>query len=326
MPEISLEQIESVTHAALVRHGCRADIAADVARAVRVAEAKGNRICGLYYVESYCLQLDSGRLPTAVDPIVHHDRPGAVRVDARFGFAQTAFRVGFDTAVAAARTNGVVGYAIEHSHTCTALGYFTEQFAHAGLLALGTTNATARVAAPGGAHRVLGTNPIAFSVPDGAGGVALQWDFSTSAVALGKITMAQAAGQAIPEGWAVDEVGHPTTDPDLALAGSLVPAGGHKGYGLGLLVEVLAAALTGGNRSVDVPPLKAPEGAPHDLGQYYVVIDPAAFDPGFIEQVTALAATIEADPGARVPGRGGALADPVDVPDALWSMIVQLAA
>ena len=89
---------------------------------------------------------------------------------------------------------------------------------------------------------------------------------------------------------------------------------------------MLAAALTGGNRSVDVPPLKAPEGAPHDLGQYYVVIDPAAFDPGFIEQVTALAATIEADPGARVPGRGGALADPVDVPDALWSMIVQLAA
>jgi len=199
MAAVTLDLLESTTHAALVRHGCRDDIAADVARAVRVAEHNGNRICGLYYVESYCRQLESGRLPGDVDPVVHHDRPGSVRVDARFGFAQTAFRVGFGTAVDAARANGVVGYAIQHSHTCTSLGYFTEQFAQAGLIALGVTNATPRVAAPGGSARVLGTNPIAFAVPDGHGGVAFQWDFSTSAVALGKITMAQAAGESIPE-------------------------------------------------------------------------------------------------------------------------------
>lgn len=321
MAAVTLDLIESTTHAALIRHGCRDDIAADVARAVRVAEHNGNRICGLYYVESYCRQLESGRLPGDVDPVVHHDRPGSVRVDARFGFAQTAFRVGFDTALEAARANGVVGYAIQHSHTCTSLGYFTEQFAEAGLIALGVTNATPRVAAPGGSARVLGTNPIAFAVPDGHGGVAFQWDFSTSAVALGKITMAQAAGEPIPEGWAIDADGNPTTDPDAALAGSLVSAGGYKGYGIGLLVEVLAAALTGSNRSVDVPPLKTPEGAPHDLGQYYVVIDPAAHDPGFADQLVALAATIAADPGARLPGADRPSIAEVDVPDELWALI-----
>ncbi|MEM9202805.1 MAG: Ldh family oxidoreductase [Actinomycetota bacterium] len=325
MPAISLDQIENTTHAALFRRGCRDDIAHDVAAAVRAAEANGNRICGLYYVESYCRQLETGRLPTDTDPVVTHPRPGSVRVDARLGFAQTAFRVGFDTAVAAARANGIVGYAIEHSHTCTSLGYFTEQFARAGFVALGATNATPRVAAPGGKHRVLGTNPIAFAVPDGAGGVAFQFDFSTSAVALGRITMAQAAGEPIPLGWAVDIDGNPTTDADAALAGSLVSAGGYKGYGLGLLVEVLAAALTGSNRSVDVPPLKTPDGPPHDLGQYYVVIDPAAHDAGFVDAIAGLAATIEADPGARLPGAARTPDDPVDVPDALWDLMLNLA-
>ncbi len=205
------------------------------------------------------------------------DRPGAVRVDGRLGFAQSAFAAALPHAVAAARTNGICGLSVEHTHTCTSLGYFTEQLACAGFLAIGATNATPRVAPPGGSAAVLGTNPFAMAVPDGNGGVAFQFDFSTSAVALGKITMAAAAGEEIPLGWAVDADGNPTTDPDAALAGSLVSAGGYKGYGLGLLVELLAAGLTGGRLSIDVPPLKTPEGPPHDLGQFYVVIDPSGY-------------------------------------------------
>ncbi len=122
---------------------------------------------------------------------------------------------------------------------------------------------------PGGKTRVIGTNPIAFSVPDGKGGIAMQFDQSTTTVALGKITMAKAAGQSIPEGWAVDAEGNPTTDPEAALKGSLVSMGGYKGWGFGLMAELLAAGMTGGVLSRDVKPLKAPEGPPHDLGQYY---------------------------------------------------------
>lgn len=326
MPEVSLDDIESISRRALLAHGADETAASSVAHAIRVAEANANKICGLYYLESYCLQLESGRIPASVTPVVTTDRPGSVRVDAGYGFAQPAFRAGFDQAIAAAKTNGICGYSIEHSHTATSLGYFTEQFAMAGLLAIGATNATPRVAPPGGSVALLGTNPIAMAVPDGAGGVAFQFDFSTSAVALGTITMAQAAGEEIPLGWAVDANGEPTTDPTAALGGSLVSAGGYKGFGIGLMVELLASALTGGNRSVDVPPLKAPEGPPHDLGQFYIVIDPGSYsDQGFYDHLAALAASIADQPGTRLPGSGRDQPALVVVADDLWGKLSAMA-
>ena len=89
MPQVSLSEIEATTKSALERHGALPWIAAEVAKAVRKAEAVGNRICGLYYLESYCLQLQSGRVKGDVEPVVTRPRPGAVTVDARFGFAQS---------------------------------------------------------------------------------------------------------------------------------------------------------------------------------------------------------------------------------------------
>ncbi|MGR3491067.1 MAG: Ldh family oxidoreductase, partial [Shimia sp.] len=129
----------------------------------------------------------------------------------------------------------------------------------------------------------------------------------------------------IPEGWAVDATGAPTTDPTEALAGALLSAAGPKGWGLGLMVEVLASCLTGTTASRDLAPLKAPEGPPHDLGQTYLIIDPAALAPGFADRMAALAAAVSADPGARVPGAGRAWADTADVPAALWALVQELA-
>ena len=213
MPKVTLSEIEATVKSALERHGASPWIAAEVARAVRKAEAVGNLICGLYYLESYCKQLQNGRVKGDVEPVVTRPRPGAVRVDARFGFAQPAFARAMPEAVAAARDCGVASLAVGHAHTCTSLGFFTEQIALEGLIGLGMTNASPIVAPPGGKTRVIGTNPIAFSVPDGKGGLAMQFDQSTTTVALGKITMAKAAGEHIPEGWAVDIKGEPTTDP-----------------------------------------------------------------------------------------------------------------
>ncbi|MEH6830325.1 MAG: Ldh family oxidoreductase, partial [Sulfitobacter sp.] len=263
MPQISLDEIEQTVRRALSVHGAEAFAAAEVARAVRKAESVGNKICGLYYVESYCQQLRSGRVSGTVTPQVSTPRKGAVMVDAGFGFAQPAFAHALPVGLDAARTNGVASLSVAHAHTCTSLGYFTEQIAQAGMIGIGFTNASPIVAAPGGKTRAIGTNPIAFSVPDGQGGIAMQFDQSTTTVALGKITMAKAAGQSIPEGWALDADGNPTTDPEEAIKGSLVSMGGYKGWGFGLMAEVLAAALTGSVLSRDVKPLKAPEGAPH---------------------------------------------------------------
>lgn len=324
MAEVALKEIADTVQAALMGHGADTFAAAEVARAVAAAESVGNRICGLYYVESYCQQLTSGRVKGDVSPTVTTPRAAVVHVDARFGFAQPAFAYGLTVALDAARQHGIATLAVGHAHTCTSLGYFTEQIARAGLIGIGFTNASPIVAAPGGKTRVIGTNPIAFSVPDGQGGIALQFDQSTTTVALGKITMAKAAGQKIPQGWAVDAEGKPTTDPEAALQGSLVSMGGYKGWGFGLMAEILAAGMTGGVLSQDVKPLKAPDGPPHDLGQYYIVIDPST-SADFGPRLAALALAASADDGARMPGQGKQPSDPVTVEDDLWSTIRALA-
>lgn len=325
MAQVTLDDIKAATRTALLAHGASPDAAAAVADAVREAEGTGNKICGLYYLQSYCDQLVSGRVNGQVTPRVTTPRPGIVIVDAGLGFAQPAFAAGLDAALAAARENGTASLAICHAHTCTSLGYFTGQIARKGLIAIGFTNASAIVAPPGGRTRVLGTNPIAFSVPDGSGGVAMQFDQSTTTVALGKITMANAAGERIPEGWAVDKDGNPTTDPAAALQGSLVSMGGYKGWGFGLMAELLAAGMTGGALSRDVVGLKTPEGPPHDLGQYYLLIDPSDAD-SFLSHLAEITELVSRDKGARLPGQGKSLADPVEVPDALWDQTRTLAA
>ena len=325
MPKVDIDHIVATSREALARHGANDTAAERVAQAIGRAEATGNVICGLYYLESYCQQLLSGRVRGDVAPRTTRPRPGSVRVDAGFGFAQVAFAAALPVALEAARDCGTASLAIGHAHTCTSLGYFTEQIALAGMIGIGFTNASPIVAAPGGAKRIIGTNPIAFSVPDGKGGVAMQFDFSTSAVALGKITMAKAAGQPIALGWAVDAQGNPTTDPEAALAGALVSAGGHKGWGFGLMVELLAAGMTGGVNSLDVKPLKAPEGPPHDLGQYYLLIDPS-LSPDFADRLARVARAVAADEGARIPGARLQGISTVDVPDALWAQARALAA
>ncbi len=325
-PTAALSDIRSTVETALLKHGASPRIAASVAKATTESEERGNTICGLAYVESYCTQLATGRVDGTVDPVVNHDRPAAVRVDAKFGFAQPAFEAGIDQAVTAAKELGIAALSIEHSHTCTSLGYFTEQLARQDVVAIGYTNATPRVAPPGGDTALLGTNPIAMSVPDGDGGIAFQFDFATSAVALGTVLVAAKNDEPIPLGWAVDSSGEPTTNAKAALEGSLQSMGGYKGYGIGLMVEVLAAALTGTNLSTDVPPLKTPEGAPHDLGQFYVLIDPNSFSgPVFTEKIAAMVAAVEAQEGARLPGRSLRHIDPVPVNPAVWDTVCGLA-
>lgn len=323
---VTLQEIERATHAALVANGASDWIAAEVARAVRKAEATGNLICGLYYLESYCLQLVSGRVSGSAEPVVSKPRPASVMVDAKFGFAQPAFSRGFETAVKTARETGTASLAVCHAHTCTSLGYFTEQFAEAGLIGIGFTNASAVVSPPGGNKAVLGTNPIAMAIPGRNGGIAFQFDQSTSAVALGKITMAKEAGETIPLGWAVDADGNPTTDPAEALKGSLVSTGGYKGYGFGLMAEVLASAMTGSVNSLDVKGLKLKDGPPHDLGQFYMVLDPKTYSGDiFWDRIDRLASAINEQENARLPGANRILPEAVSIDEALWEKVLKLA-
>lgn len=322
---VSLNDIESTSKNALIKHGAQDWIAASVAKAVRKAEANGNLICGLYYLESYCKQLVTGRVKGDAVPVVSRPKTATVKVDAKFGFAQAAFEKGLAQAIDVVKETGTASLAICHAHTCTSLGYFTEQIAEAGLLGIGFTNASAVVSPPGGRKAVIGTNPIAMSVPAKNGGVAFQFDQSTSAVALGKITMAAAAKEAIPLGWAVDANGEPTTDPQAALKGSLVSTGGYKGYGFGLMAEVLAAAITGSVNSINVKGLKVPEGEPHNLGQFYFLMDPTAVSgDAFWERIATLADAVGEQEGARLPGQHRQLPDEVSIDASVWELVQSL--
>ena len=321
MPLVSTIDIERASKSALVAYGAKDWIAVSVARAIADAESFGNVICGLYYLESYCRQLVTGRVDGTVDPQVSASRPGSILSDAKFGFSQPAFEVALPSAIAAAHTNGTASLSVAHAHTCTSLGYFTAQLAAKGFLAIGFTNASPVVAPPGGNQKVIGTNPIAMSVPDGEGGLAVHFDFSTSAVALGKITMAKAAGEPVPLGWAVDAQGEPTTNPEAALAGSLVSAGGYKGWGFGVLAELLAAGITGSVNSLDVGGLKLPDGAPHGLGQFYFILDPSTHHVDFAGRLARLVDAVGLQEGSRLPGSNRQAQVEINVPDALWDAV-----
>ena len=323
---VSLDDIETTAARALTKHGASDWVAIEVARAIRLAEATGNLICGLYYLESYCLQLRSGRVNGDVEPVVTRPSSATVKVDAKFGFAQAAFLRGLPEALDVVKDAGTVSLSVCHAHTCTSLGYFTEQIANAGLIGIGFTNASAVVSPPGGNKAVIGTNPIAMSVPAKDGGVAFQFDQSTSAVALGKITMAAAAGEPIPLGWAVDNQGKPTSDAKAALQGTLVSTGGYKGYGFGLMAEVLAAAFTGSVNSLDVKGLKVPEGQPHNLGQFYLLLDPTAVSGElFWERLTRLSEAVNEQEFARLPGANRQLPDEVEIDSTVWELAQSLA-
>lgn len=323
MPRISVNDIHNISKTALVQHGALDWISEEVSDAVAASESVGNRICGLYYLESYCEQLLSGRVNGQASPDVQLVRPGAIYVDADDGFAQPAFSKGLPEALKLAKENGIASLSVGRAHTCTSLGYFTKKIAESGFLGLGLTNASPIVAPPGGKSRIIGTNPIAFSVPDGNGSIAMQFDQSTTTVALGKITMAKAAGKTIPEGWALDKDGKATTDPEQALKGTLVSAGGYKGWGFGLMAEILVAGMTGGKISKNVAPLKAKDGEPHNLGQFYIIIDPAS-GASFYNRLEELTTIISSEEGTRMPGQYTVPQTEVDVPDDLWNLAIDL--
>lgn len=301
---LTVAEIESLALAALVAAGTAERNAAPLARAVAEAEREGLASHGLMYVPTYCAHVRCGKVDGQAEPTLSRPRPGAVAVDAATGFAHPAIALGFEALVPAAREQGIAALAVRNSYNCGALGFHVGRLAEAGLLGLGFTNAPASIAPAGGARPVVGTNPFAVAAP-GPDGPAIVIDQSASVVAKSEVMKRARAGEPIPEGWALDEEGRPTTDPDAALKGTMAPLGGYKGVGLALLTELMAAALTGASLGVDAAPFSGTAGGPPKTGQFFIAIDPEATSGGlFAERVAGLVAAFAAQPGARTPGAG----------------------
>lgn len=193
-----------------------------VARALLGAELAGQAGHGLRRMPSYCAQALSGKVDGMAEPSAHEMRPGALRIDAANGFAYPAIEKALDWLPKAAKANGIAMAGIHRSHHCGVAGLTVEALAQKGLIGLLFANAPAAIAPWGGKKPLFGTDPIAFAAPL-ADGEPVVVDISLSKVARGKIMAAEQQGKPIPEGWALDADGNPTTDPSAAMKGTMVP-------------------------------------------------------------------------------------------------------
>ena len=300
MPTLTLAEAEELVARTLTRCRTEEGNAQSVARALVAAEAEGQKGHGLSRLPTYAAQAKVGKVDGFAKPALAWRRPAAAVVDAKHGFAYPAIDLALAALPEAARAGGVAAAAITRSHHCGVAGHPVERLAGEGLLALMFANTPGAIAPWGGAKAVFGTNPIAFACPL-PGKPPIVVDLSLSKVARGNILAAKQKAEKIPDGWALDAAGKPTTDPNPALAGTMLPLGDAKGTALALMVELLAAGLSGANFAADASSFLDAKGPPPGTGQLLIAFDPAAFG-GTLDHFAALASAIEAQPGARLPG------------------------
>jgi LDH2 family malate/lactate/ureidoglycolate dehydrogenase len=280
----------------LARHGVRAEYARMVADHLVDAALAGHAFAGLPRVLAIVDAL-AGRPPAGPIRIVREDARSA-QIDGGDNVGYAVALVAIDKAIAIAQESGMAVVGANNTWFSGRLAYYVERAAAQGLIALHTANTTARVAPYGGIDAILGTNPFAMAFPCDPDPLVV--DFGTSAATWGEVLLRKTTGRPLPDGWAVDPDGKPTTDPASALEGAILPWGGERGYGMALIAQVLGI-LVGSDvviRQVS------------DSGFFFLVLDPALMMPldTFKQRVAELVAKIHSSrplPGGspvRIPG------------------------
>ncbi|MES2635180.1 MAG: Ldh family oxidoreductase [Pseudomonadota bacterium] len=259
----------------LMSKGVDAISAQAVAGSMVAAERDGTLSHGLARLPGFVSSLESGWVTGSPRMVVTNQAPAVVRIDAANGFAQGALARGRELAIAKARSNGICAIHIHDSHHFGSLWPDVEPFAMQGLVCLAFVHSRSRIVAPGASRAVLGTNPMAFALPR-AGREPVVWDQASSVIAHGDVILAAKNGHTLPPDAGVDKSGSVSRDPAAVLdGGALLPFGGHKGFLIALLVEVLAAALTGSRFGFEDVSARIPGAVTSNAGQMLILIDPA---------------------------------------------------
>ncbi len=288
--------------AALTGAGAAARNVTYFTEAILDTELSGLEGHGFYWLQYYCEHLKSGKVDGTAKPVVKALSPVSFIIDAKRGFAHPAIEKGFAKLIPAARKYGVAALAVSKSYNSATLGFHTGYLAKHGLLAFGFTNSSPAIAPVGGTGKVIGTNPMSFAVPGPGGKIAFLVDQSSSAVAWTAVKRAADEGREIPLGWALDKGGRPTTDAVKGLEGSMAPSGGAKGFGQGLIVEVMCAAMAASFRGPQMGSFMENDGKAIGCGQFFIALSPKMFSGKvFDTQVAALKKSIVSQPGARLP-------------------------
>jgi LDH2 family malate/lactate/ureidoglycolate dehydrogenase len=321
-----IAEVEALAMRILRANGLAEHQAGPIARAMAAAEASDCRSHGLYRLIGYVGSLRSGRVNAAAQPRLERVAGSFLRVEGDHGFAPAAHAAGVAALIDAARQNGIAALALTDCYHFSALWHDLDPIVDAGLVCWAFTVGQCIVAPHGGSRRLLGTNPIAFGWPR-AGQPPFVSDFATSAVARGEIELMGRAGKALPPGWAIDATGEPTRDPAEALAGALLPFGGHKGSALSMMVELIAGPLIGEPTSRAAAALDNGDGGPPLGGELLIAMSPDVFTSGLTgdwhRQAEAFFAQAREQPGVRLPSdrrhaaRRRSEERGVEVPDAL---------
>jgi (2R)-3-sulfolactate dehydrogenase (NADP+) len=299
---VTLKDVEALAAEALRASKVSVPNAAAVARSIAAAERDGQQIVGLSYLPTYCDHAACGKVDGNATPTLSELSAACIRVDARTGFAHPALSIGLPVLTTAARRQGIAVLAVGNSYACGSLGYFVEELAEQGLVALMFANASPSIAPHGGKVPFFGTNPLAFAAPR-AGKPPLVIDQSSSVVAKVAVLDAQRRGVPLPPGWALDVDGQPTSDAEAAAGGSLCAIGGYKGVSLALLIDVLAGGLTGSNFSFEASSFGDCTGGPPRTGQIVIALDPNRLaGPSFASRMDTLLEALQREPNVQLPG------------------------
>ncbi|ROR11588.1 Ldh family oxidoreductase [Erwinia sp. JUb26] len=300
---LSFEQLHERIQAVLAAAGIPSTIAGILAQRIAIAERDGTLSHGLMRLPDYLASIKAGWITANAQPVIDAQPSPFVQADGGNGFTQAAAQLARQAVLERLSRYGIALLSIRNAHHIGALWTDIEEYAGRGYVALNFVNSRPRLALYGSPGPLVGTNAMAFAFPDGNGGV-LGWDQASSTMSLGEVKQHTLRGVPLPEGTGLDQSGQPTTDPAAVLhGGTLLPFGGHKGSGIALMVEVMAAALTGGRFGFEDRSADYPGAASSNAGQTIIVIDPAfSTATPFAERIASLVKHLHSDPDLRLPG------------------------
>lgn len=301
--------LTAFTTAVLRAVGCSDTEARRVAECLVEADARGLPSHGLLRLPLYVSSVEAGGIVPDAPMTWAHERGATATLDAGFGFGHTAIALATDRAGDLAEQHGCAVVGVRRSTHFGMAAPWVERLAARGIVTFVLSNTGPSMAPYGSAEPLLGTNPISIGFPvDGKPPVVL--DMATSAGAFGRIVSAAKNGGEIPEGWALDAAGAATTDPEAALKGVLLPFGEHKGSGLAIAIELLAAALPGALLSHQITDIWVDPGSRMGTGHLVIAIHPGSLTgtDTYTERATELVDRVSSSalaaghPAVRLPG------------------------
>lgn len=335
MPRFEASALRGYCVSVLTASGVERSCAEAVADALIDAELTGVSTHGVSRLAVYMQRMDAGVMSRENNIRIVRESTSTMVVDAGNSLGAAAAKFGMERCIAKAKETGCCFASVHSSNHFGTAAYYTRLAAAQDMIGFACTNLKGKIAPFGSAEPYMGTNPISVAAPSDDLPVVL--DMAPSVVALGKLILAQKLGKSIPEGWALDKDGRPTTDPAAGRAGSLVPIGGAKGSGLAIMVDVLCGILSGGPYGPhlhDLYVMDEPQGVSHFLGAIDIAhfIEPAAFKSALSAMSREIKALKKADgveeiflPGER-SGRKAEenAANGIEVPQPVYEELLEL--